>query len=167
MWRRGWDSNPYVAKRISNLQIPNCQRRQHCRLCCRPLPTAAQTHQPFFGAGSTGVRPFACGVHPRESRRVQVAQIYSCTNLVHHSLWKDCTPERTRTPDLFRVKVSTLGFTTIYRTAGTAEVRGSHTRHRVLWVGLGVGNVLEMLVEISPEFGRRSMQTVKFCCRRP
>ena len=46
----------------------------------------------------------------------------------------------TRTPDLYRVKVAFLGFTTTYKTAGTAKVRGSRIRHRFLWVGLWVGN---------------------------
>jgi hypothetical protein len=49
-------------------------------------------------------------------------------------------PERTRTVDLYRVKVAFLGFTTTYKTAGTAKVRGSRIRHRILWVGLWVGN---------------------------
>lgn len=38
---------------------------------------------------------------------------------------------------------STLGFTTTYKTAGTANIRGSRTRHRMLWVGLWVGKVYE------------------------
>jgi hypothetical protein len=34
-------------------------------------------------------------------------------------------PVGTRTPDLYRVKVPLIGFTTTYKTAGTAKVRGS------------------------------------------
>jgi len=40
---------------------------------------------------------------------------------------------------LCRDRVAWLGFTTTYKTAGTAKLRGSRTRHRVLWVGLWVG----------------------------
>src|SRR3984957_12484800 len=36
------------------------------------------------------------------------------------------------------IRVARLGFTT-YKTAGTAKIRGSRTRHRMLWVGLWVG----------------------------
>jgi predicted transcriptional regulator len=46
---------------------------------------------------------------------------------------------RARTADLYRVKVARLGSTTTYKTAGTAKVRGSRTRHHTLWVGLWVG----------------------------
>jgi hypothetical protein len=46
----------------------------------------------------------------------------------------------TRTPDLYRVKVPFIGFATTYKTAGTAKVRGSRTRHIPLWVELWVGN---------------------------
>src|SRR5216684_1303138 len=38
-----------------------------------------------------------------------------------------------------RDSVAWLGFTTTYKTAGTAKLRGSRTRHRKLWVGLWVG----------------------------
>jgi len=48
-------------------------------------------------------------------------------------------PVGTRTPDLYRVNAAILGFTTTYKTAGTAKVRGSRIRHRFLWVGLWVG----------------------------
>jgi len=37
------------------------------------------------------------------------------------------------------VSTAVLGFTTTYKTPGTAKVRGSRTRHRILWVGLWVG----------------------------
>jgi hypothetical protein len=46
-------------------------------------------------------------------------------------------PVGTRTPDLYRVKVPRIGFTTTYKTAGTAKVRGSRTRH--IFCGLGCG----------------------------
>src|SRR5258708_15028505 len=36
-------------------------------------------------------------------------------------------------------RVAWLGFTTTYKTAGTAKLRGSHIRRRPLWVGLWVG----------------------------
>jgi hypothetical protein len=74
-----------------------------------------------------------------------------------------CAPENhgrpvgVRTPDLYRVNAAILGFTTTYKTAGTAEVRGSHTRHRILWVGLWVG--------ILPRISVYSLQYVKFYCK--
>jgi len=37
-------------------------------------------------------------------------------------------------------RLTVLGFTTTYKTAGTAKVRGRHTRHAILWVGLWVEN---------------------------
>ena len=46
-------------------------------------------------------------------------------------------PVGTRTPDLYRVNI---GFTTTYKTAGTAKVRGSSYKTYFLWVGLWVGN---------------------------
>jgi hypothetical protein len=52
----------------------------------------------------------------------------------------------TRTPDLYRVKVATLSFTTAYKTAGTAKVRGSRTRHIKLWVELWV----EIFTAVAP-----------------
>src|SRR6266404_8307905 len=36
-------------------------------------------------------------------------------------------------------RLAWLGFTTTYKTAGTAKLRGSHIRRRFLWVGLWVG----------------------------
>jgi predicted nuclease of predicted toxin-antitoxin system len=58
------------------------------------------------------------------------------------------TPARQR--ELFRV--AWLGFTTTYKTAGTAKLRGSRTRHRILWVGLWVGKSPQTLY--SPTFVR-------------
>src|SRR5882762_3931219 len=52
-------------------------------------------------------------------------------------------PAWTRTTDLALIRVAWLGFTTTYKTAGTAKLRGSRTRHRMLWVGLWVGKVHE------------------------
>ena len=37
------------------------------------------------------------------------------------------------------IRVARLGFTITYKTAGTAKLRGSRTRHHMLWVGLWVG----------------------------
>ena len=37
--------------------------------------------------------------------------------------------------DIEFIRVARLGFTTTYKTAGTAKIRGSRTRHRMLWVG--------------------------------
>src|SRR5258708_3169770 len=38
-------------------------------------------------------------------------------------------------------RVAWLSFTTTYKTAGTAKLRGSHIRRRFLWAGLWVGKV--------------------------
>jgi hypothetical protein len=54
---------------------------------------------------------------------------------------KNGRPVRTRTADLYRVKLAVSGFTTTYKSAGTAKVRGSRTRHPMLWVELWVGNI--------------------------
>ena len=43
-----------------------------------------------------------------------------------------------RTSDLFRVNLARLGFSTTYKPAGTAKVRGSRVRQQDLWVGLWV-----------------------------
>ena len=67
-------------------------------------------------------------------------------------------PVGTRTPDLYRVNAAILGFTTTYKTAGTAKVRGSRIRHRFLWVGLWVG--------IFPKISVCSLQDVKFYCKK-
>ena len=48
-------------------------------------------------------------------------------------------PGWTGTTDLALIRVARLGFTTTYKTAGTAKIRGSRTSHRMLWVGLWVG----------------------------
>ena len=50
----------------------------------------------------------------------------------------DGRPVGTRTPDLYRVKVATLGFTITYKTAGTAKIRGSRTKQHSLWVEVWV-----------------------------
>jgi len=50
-------------------------------------------------------------------------------------------PGWTWTTDLALIRVARLGFTTTYKTAGTAKIRGSRTRHRMLWVGLWVGKL--------------------------
>jgi hypothetical protein len=47
-------------------------------------------------------------------------------------------PVGTRTPDRYRVKVARIGFTTTYKTAGTAKVRGSRTRHTFCGLGFGL-----------------------------
>jgi len=49
--------------------------------------------------------------------------------------------DETRTRDLCRDSFAWIGFTTTYKTAGTAKVRGSRIRHRILWVGLWVENL--------------------------
>jgi len=40
--------------------------------------------------------------------------------------------------NLYRVNNRLLGFSTTYNTAGTAILRRSRARHRILWVGLWV-----------------------------
>jgi hypothetical protein len=47
--------------------------------------------------------------------------------------------DESRTRDLCRDRVAWLGFTTTYKTAGTAKLRGSHIRRKFLWAGLWVG----------------------------
>ena len=49
---------------------------------------------------------------------------------------------RNRTRDRCRDSFAWIGFTTTYKTAGTAKVRGSRARHRILWVRLWVENCL-------------------------
>ncbi len=39
---------------------------------------------------------------------------------------------------VYRVKVARIGFTTTYKTAGTAKVRGSRTRHTFCGLGFGL-----------------------------
>jgi hypothetical protein len=48
-------------------------------------------------------------------------------------------PVGTRTPDLYRVKVTRMSIISTYKTAGTAKTRGSRARHIKLWVELWVG----------------------------
>jgi hypothetical protein len=40
-WRRGWDSNPCLAKGICKLHISDCRRCQSSHRCCCALPTIA------------------------------------------------------------------------------------------------------------------------------
>ena len=42
----------------------------------------------------------------------------------------------------------------IYKTAGTAKVRGSRTRHRNLWVGVWVGKTLRSMCDPVSEISR-------------
>jgi hypothetical protein len=49
--------------------------------------------------------------------------------------------------DLALIRVAWLGFTTTYKTAGTAKHRVSRTRHRILWVGLWVGKGFDCAIE--------------------
>ncbi len=53
-------------------------------------------------------------------------------------LWNDGRPVGTRTPDLYRVDLSFIGFATTYKTAGTAKVRGSHIRPTFCGLGCGL-----------------------------
>jgi hypothetical protein len=50
-------------------------------------------------------------------------------------------PQIEQSLDRYLSRLAWLGFTTTYKTAGTAKLRGSHTRRRFLWVGLWVGKV--------------------------
>jgi hypothetical protein len=43
--------------------------------------------------------------------------------------------------DLALIRAARIGFTTTYKTAGTAKIRGNRTRHHSLWVGLWVERV--------------------------
>ncbi len=67
-------------------------------------------------------------------------------------------PWGAQTPDLYRVNAAILGFTITYKTAGTAKVRGSRIRHRILWVGLWVG-----IIHKSPLC---LLRYVKFYCKK-
>jgi hypothetical protein len=60
--------------------------------------------------------------------------------------------DETRTRDLCRDSVAWIGFTTTYKTAGTAKVPLSRTRHQDLWVGLWVGN---SAIKKPARFGQR------------
>jgi hypothetical protein len=57
------------------------------------------------------------------------------------ALEKNGGDDETRTRDLCRDSPARIGFTTTYKHAGTAKVRGSRARHRILWVGLWVENL--------------------------
>jgi len=48
-------------------------------------------------------------------------------------------PGWTWTTELALIRVAWLGFTTTCNNAGTAKLRGSYIRRRLLWVGLWVG----------------------------
>jgi hypothetical protein len=56
-------------------------------------------------------------------------------------LEKNGGDDETRTRDLCRDSAAGIGFTTTYNNAGTAKIPVSRTRHRILWVGLWVGNL--------------------------
>jgi hypothetical protein len=43
-------------------------------------------------------------------------------------------PVGTRTPDLYRGNLELFVFTITYKSAGTAKIRGSRARNRMLWV---------------------------------
>ena len=60
-------------------------------------------------------------------------------------LEKNGGDDETRTRDPCCDSVARLGLTTTYKTAGTAKLHGSRTRHRILWVGLWVGKSLQTL----------------------
>src|SRR4029077_1756636 len=78
-------------------------------------------------------------------------------------------PVRTRTADLYRVKVTRLGITITYKTAGTAKVRGSRTRHHTLWVGLWVGNKhggLAFLYPLLQYYNANKLFTLWICAIR-
>jgi hypothetical protein len=73
-------------------------------------------------------------------------------------LWieKNGEREETRTPDVYRVNLAPIGFTTTYKAAGTAKVRGSRIRHCLLWVGLWVGLGQRRRLSFSlPEFNEK------------
>jgi len=57
--------------------------------------------------------------------------------------------DETRTRDLCRDRAPTLGFTTTYKTAGTAKIPVSRARHHLLWVGLWVEGFNYHTVKIS------------------
>ncbi len=67
-------------------------------------------------------------------------------------LRKNGGDDETRTRDLCRDSIAWLVFTTTYNTAGTAKLRGSRTRHRILWVELWVGKSLQTLELPHPLF---------------
>jgi hypothetical protein len=73
---------------------------------------------------------------------------------------------RTRTADLYRVKVTRLGITMTYKTAGTAKVRGSRTRHHTLWVGVWVGNNHGGLAFLYPLYSTNELFTLWICATK-
>src|SRR5208282_5233399 len=78
----------------------------------------------------SGMGPFSFGAyHP-----------LICRTLGLQVLEKNGGDDGTRTRGLCRDSFAGIAFTTTYNTAGTAKVRGSRARHRILWVGLWVEN---------------------------
>ena len=106
-----------------------------------PIPHAVVRNQwvtfgwmPYFGAND----PCSAAIVQPRIRRSFSPLPRPCKNEV----W----PVETRTPDFYRVKVTTLSFITTYKTAGTAKVRGSRARHIKLWVELWV----EIITDAAP-----------------
>jgi len=58
----------------------------------------------------------------------------------------------TRTPDLYPVNLSFIGFTTTCNPAGTARVRGSRARQIKLWVGKNLNAALERATSLNSCF---------------
>jgi hypothetical protein len=86
-----------------------------------------------------------CEVFERKTSHTHAAHQFTGEELqLKHSggfcrvIENDGRPVGTRTPDLYRVKVTTLSFIITYKTAGTAKIRGSRARHIRLWVELWV-----------------------------
>jgi hypothetical protein len=82
-----------------------------------------------------------------------------------NSFRKNGGDDETRTRDLCRDRVAWLGFTKTYKTAGTAKIRGSRTRHRMLWVGLWVGRVHEFCGNLHFRFSE-TRSSVRIILRR-
>jgi hypothetical protein len=101
-------------------------------------------------------------VHP-----TQVSLIGVVHSLVG-GIRRDCSgrnggDDETRTRDLCRDSIAWIGFTTTYKTAGTAKVRLRRTRPHELWVGLWVGDLPSPAArKISPF---RTWTSVKPCTR--
>jgi hypothetical protein len=53
-----------------------------------------------------------------------------------------------------------------YKTAGTAKVRGSRTRHHTLWVGLWVGNKHGGLAFLYPHYSTNKLFTLWICATK-
>ena len=81
------------------------------------------------------------------------------TNHVRSSevIENDGRPVGTRTPDLYGVKAR-IGITITYKTAGTAKVRGSHTRHTFCGLGCGleIREQIERLIDAERRFSSRT-----------